>query len=223
MTLAITGARRSLSATCSALGQNLSLGTGSEAPLIPHSGGSSSCRSRSLVRRFRPFVRLVSNREVQSHCCPSCPRQSEGRARGKADISTRHPHTLTGCSFSGAAAVRNSGSVYRPTDSPPAERLRVCTLRSRRSRAVIVLTPTERGKSRHAVAPILQACCSGPGRNPRRRVAGLGRYLVVRYHAGLVNFLQGCDGTRATRLAAVLILQRPGIRGTSNKDVHCGM
>jgi hypothetical protein len=36
----ITGARQSLSATCSATGQNLTLGAGPEGPLIPHSGGT---------------------------------------------------------------------------------------------------------------------------------------------------------------------------------------
>jgi hypothetical protein len=44
-------------------GQNLTLGTGSEGPLIRNSGGSSSLRWRSVVRRFRPFPAIVDNQQ----------------------------------------------------------------------------------------------------------------------------------------------------------------
>jgi hypothetical protein len=40
MTLEITGARRSHSATCSDIGENLTLGSRCKGRLMPHSGGS---------------------------------------------------------------------------------------------------------------------------------------------------------------------------------------
>jgi hypothetical protein len=96
VTLEIPGSRRSLSAACSGIGQNLTLGTRCEVRLMPHSGGSCSWRWRSavavsghpgaLIQLFDPLLTESTTASPSQDVC-----------RIEFDLTNSQSSNFTGC------------------------------------------------------------------------------------------------------------------------------